>query len=619
MATLADLMIRIGIDADRVHKGVGKVVDSVDRSFGRLNQSAGAAIKTMSGLSGVVPLAAGAAGGVMALGTSVAAAGAAAGVFGAVLGSTVSDVSENATKVEDLTEKVRLYGRQAAMANKYGLESGDYAKKQSKALLELEARLSLLPPAERKATMAFIDMKGSWADFVDDNKPQTFGILQRGYALIGNVVKRLQPLYDIGAKAAGRLLGKMEGMVEGGFIERLAARAGPALESLMSIMFNVGTVIGKVFGKMGDAQGQGMLEWIEQLTARWAAWAKSSEQDTGINKFVDYMTTNGPLVMTILSNLATTAGHIWQALSPLAPISAAVAMALSTLIAAVPPGVITALVAGFIAWNAAMKVKAAVDAIATARQWALNSAMLASPTTWIVAGILLLVGVIVYLATKTRFFQTVWEAVWGFLKAVGAWFAGPFANFFVSAYNKVLSGLTAMRNGFMQRLNAVKVMFTSLKNHAVNAFNGLLAKGATFLKWINSLPGRMRSALSNLFSPLWSGFKSALNRIISGWNNLSFTVGGGSFAGISIPSATLGTPNIPYLAEGGIVTQPTLAVIGEGRESEAVVPLSKLPEVAGRNEKQPVIVEITPGGERDFRRWINKSIRVKGALRTSKA
>ena len=33
---------------------------------------------------------------------------------------------------------------------------------------------------------------------------------------------------------------------------------------------------------------------------------------------------------------------------------------------------------------------------------------------------------------------------------------------------------------------------------------------------------------------------------------------------------------IPGLANGGVVTSPTLALIGEGRESEAVLPLSKL-------------------------------------------
>jgi hypothetical protein len=33
------------------------------------------------------------------------------------------------------------------------------------------------------------------------------------------------------------------------------------------------------------------------------------------------------------------------------------------------------------------------------------------------------------------------------------------------------------------------------------------------------------------------------------------------------------------MAEGGIVTSPTLALIGEGGESEAVIPLSKLAQM----------------------------------------
>jgi hypothetical protein len=35
----------------------------------------------------------------------------------------------------------------------------------------------------------------------------------------------------------------------------------------------------------------------------------------------------------------------------------------------------------------------------------------------------------------------------------------------------------------------------------------------------------------------------------------------------------------PRMAEGGIVTKPTYAYVGEGDESEAVIPLSKLPEL----------------------------------------
>jgi hypothetical protein len=37
-------------------------------------------------------------------------------------------------------------------------------------------------------------------------------------------------------------------------------------------------------------------------------------------------------------------------------------------------------------------------------------------------------------------------------------------------------------------------------------------------------------------------------------------------------------PKIPALAQGGIVTSPTLALIGEGRGPEAVIPLDRMGE-----------------------------------------
>ena len=69
---------------------------------------------------------------------------------------------------------------------------------------------------------------------------------------------------------------------------------------------------------------------------------------------------------------------------------------------------------------------------------------------------------------------------------------------------------------------------------------------------------------------------------------LVITTGGGIGAlsfesllvGMKAVSASSGIA-IPFLAEGGIVNKPTLAMIGEGGESEAVIPLSKLPQIAG--------------------------------------
>ena len=66
---------------------------------------------------------------------------------------------------------------------------------------------------------------------------------------------------------------------------------------------------------------------------------------------------------------------------------------------------------------------------------------------------------------------------------------------------------------------------------------------------------------------------NAINMMIRGMNLIKFNVpdwipliGGKSFGGFNIPQ-------IPTLARGGIIDQPTLAMIGERRKKEAIVPL----------------------------------------------
>lgn len=54
---------------------------------------------------------------------------------------------------------------------------------------------------------------------------------------------------------------------------------------------------------------------------------------------------------------------------------------------------------------------------------------------------------------------------------------------------------------------------------------------------------------------------------------------------------------IPALAEGGIVTGPTLALIGEGKESEAVIPLSKLGAMMQGGSQQVEVVGRISGSD----------------------
>ena len=81
------------------------------------------------------------------------------------------------------------------------------------------------------------------------------------------------------------------------------------------------------------------------------------------------------------------------------------------------------------------------------------------------------------------------------------------------------------------------------------------------------------------FNLMLTVFKTIFNGIASVWNN---TIGKFSF---TVPSWVPGLggkgfamPDIPMLAAGGIVTGPTLAMIGEGRGPEAVIPLDRMGE-----------------------------------------
>lgn len=112
-------------------------------------------------------------------------------------------------------------------------------------------------------------------------------------------------------------------------------------------------------------------------------------------------------------------------------------------------------------------------------------------------------------------------------------------------------------------------------------------KFTSVVNFVRELPEKISNAASGMWDGITDAFKAAINSIIRAWNDfeLGFSWGGKDMPGpipdipgfdISIPT----TPNIPYLAEGGIVNKATLAVIGEAGP-EAVVPLNKMNQMSG--------------------------------------
>ena len=75
---------------------------------------------------------------------------------------------------------------------------------------------------------------------------------------------------------------------------------------------------------------------------------------------------------------------------------------------------------------------------------------------------------------------------------------------------------------------------------------------------------------------MWDAVRGLINDGIDKINDaLEFKIS------IPGPDISINPPNIPHLASGGIVTRPTLAVIGE-RGPEAVIPLNGASRGVGR-------------------------------------
>lgn len=108
---------------------------------------------------------------------------------------------------------------------------------------------------------------------------------------------------------------------------------------------------------------------------------------------------------------------------------------------------------------------------------------------------------------------------------------------------------------------------------------------ATFdsgVAYIGNAWSSMMNGIQSLAGSIWEGIKgifiNGINYIIDklqGLLNLYNTTVK------SVGLKSISVPKIPRLAEGGIVSSPTLAMIGEGREPEAVVPLSKMGAMGG--------------------------------------
>ena len=205
--------------------------------------------------------------------------------------------------------------------------------------------------------------------------------------------------------------------------------------------------------------------------------------------------------------------------------------------------------------------------------------------------IVLAVGAV---GTAAFLLWTHWDEVWGWIKDHPAYaiiigiLAAPIAAFVL-----IIGGLHWLADNWSAIWDTIKDAVNTAVTTIRGWFDGLIG-------FFKSIPGAIANALSTVFNVITAPFRTAVDEVkkiigeIGGafesaigfvkriWNGFARAWNGIT---IKIPSVdiplvgeigggSVGLPDLPILARGGVVTRATLALIGE-RGPEAVVPLDR--------------------------------------------
>lgn len=231
----------------------------------------------------------------------------------------------------------------------------------------------------------------------------------------------------------------------------------------------------------------------------------------------------------------------------------------------------------------------------------------------LVVGIGLAIGGIAAAVVLTNAAITVWNALTAITAAVNAVCATSFSALWVATgaivILAVIAALIALQvkfDIFGKAIDGIKWYFITMWGVAKSVFGWIVDQVSSTVSMVGRIFGTIVDAITG-------PFKAAFNGIARLWNN---TIG--KF-GFTVPSWVPGIggkgfemPDIPLLADGGIVTSPTLAMIGEGRGPEAVIPLSKLGNMGmGGNT---ITVNVNGGDPNSIVRALQQYVRQVGPV-----
>lgn len=212
-------------------------------------------------------------------------------------------------------------------------------------------------------------------------------------------------------------------------------------------------------------------------------------------------------------------------------------------------------------------------------------------------------------------------ALWNnVLAPVVNWLSNVLAPIFVNVFNAVWDIVQKVVESIGQSINGLIEILRGIIAFIAGVFTGNWSRAwqgvVSIFKGIwDTLAGIVKAVFNpviGVINTVLGAISGAINFLIRAINSISVKIPdwvpgiGGNTIGFNIKE--VGTWSIPYLASGAVVTSPTLAMIGEGKYDEAVIPLGNSPQMKelvnqiadaakSRGSNDPIQVNVYIGNE----------------------
>lgn len=335
--------------------------------------------------------------GVGALASSFATAGVGAVAFGAVATSVLSNLFKSSQEVAKLEEKIA---------------NADTAKERLEAQRELASLYDGMSESQKGALKNLQSFKSFWGGFVKQFENPIHKAFGTGLEILQKTFSRLAPTITNVSGVVNELLdGLNNSFGSSGATKFFSWLENTAAQSFKSLSLVGGNLLGGLFNMLQAFQplATSMENGLVAMTQRFKEWGASLDSSKGFQNFIEYAKTNGPVLLELIGNVG---GIFKNLIKDLAPIGTTVLAGLKGVTGIIQNNwpliretviglgiavgtfavtmkglqIISVITTLFKAWRAGTLAQ-------TLATYGLNTALLANPITWVVAGIAALIGI----------------------------------------------------------------------------------------------------------------------------------------------------------------------------------------------------------------------------------